>query len=231
MLEVPSVSTIHAVLRRHDRLLHPAQAYDRFEQPRPNALWQMDFKGHVPLGDGSRLHPLAAIDDHARFCVTLEACPDEQCGSVQASLKRAFRRYGLPGALYMDHRPPWGTAGGSERWTRFDVWLLKLGIRVIHGRPYHPQGRGKIERFHRTLKSEALSARPLADLRQARRRLRHAYNFERPHEWLGMRTPAEVYRLSPRLFPPGCRRPSWASAWRSGLPRQWGAARSASGPW
>ena len=68
MLEVPSVSTIHAVLRRHDRLLHPAQAYDRFEQPRPNALWQMDFKGHVPLGDGSRLHPLAIRPTQTEGC-------------------------------------------------------------------------------------------------------------------------------------------------------------------
>ena len=152
MLEIPSVSTIHAVLRRHDRLLHPAQAYDRFERPRPNALWQMDFKGHVPLGDGSRLHPLAAIDDHARFCVTLEACPDEQRGSVQASLERAFRRY-----VYMDHEPPWGTAGGSERWTCFDVWLLKLGIRVIHGRPYHPQGRRKMPEENRRVSLNTLS--------------------------------------------------------------------------
>lgn len=206
VLEVPSASTIHAVLQRHDCLLQPtpAQAYDRFEHPRPNTLWQMDFKGHVPLGDGRRLHPLAALDDHSRFCVTLEACPNEQRGSVQASLERAFRRYGLPGALYMDNGSPWGTAGRAERWTRFDVWLLKLGVRVIHGRPYHPQGRGKIERFHRTLKSEALSARPLADLHQARRRLRrwrHTYNFERPHEQLGMRTPAEAYTPSSRPFP------------------------------
>jgi len=118
-------------------------------------------------------------------------------------LEKAFRRYGLPAAFYVDNGTPWGTATPGQ-WTRLGVWLLRLGVRVIHGRPYHPQGRGKIERFHRSLKAEALAMRPLRSMAAARRALdewRGVYNFERPHEALEMRTPAQLYRPSPRPFP------------------------------
>ena len=92
----------------------------------------------------------------------------------------------------------------GERWTRFEVWLLKLGIGVIHSRPYHPQSRGKNERFHRTLNAEVLSLRRLRDLAEAQRAFdawREVYNFERPHEALGNEVPASRYQPSKRAMP------------------------------
>lgn len=84
------------------------------------------------------------------------------------------------------------------------MWLLKLGIAVIHSRPYHPQSRGKNERFHRTLNAEVLALRRLRDLAEAQRAFdawRQVYNFERPHEALGLQVPASRYRPSPRSMP------------------------------
>ena len=51
----------------------------------------------------------------------------------------------MPGALYLDNGSPWG-GGVPGQWTPLGVWLLKLGIEVIHSRPYHPQGSGKNDR-------------------------------------------------------------------------------------
>src|SRR5215210_9129629 len=158
---VPSASTITEVLRRHGRLDGPragaARDFIRFEHPEPNDLWQMDFKGHFALGEG-RCHPLTLLDDHSRYALELGACADERTATVRDRLQRLFRRNGLPRRILADNGSPWGTAG-PERHTRLTVWLLDLGVGIVHGRPHHPQTQGKEERFHRTLKAELLSTR------------------------------------------------------------------------
>lgn len=202
----PAISTVHAVLRRHGRVIAPGgggAASQRFEMAAPNLLWQMDFKGWVRLADETRCHPLTVVDDHSRYDLCLEACGDERGDTVRGRLERTFRRYGLPEAFFLDNGTPWGDPSG-ERWTRFSVWLLKLGIAVIHSRPYHPQSRGKNERFHRTLKAEIFALRRLRDLAEAQRVFdawREVYNFERPHEALGQKVPASRYRPSARSMP------------------------------
>jgi transposase InsO family protein len=205
---LPAPSTIHAILRRHGRIdaTHPAAraATGRFEHPTPNALWQMDFKGHVPLrGGAGRCHPLTVLDDHSRFALGLEACADETATTVQGRLTALFRRYGLPDALLMDNGAPWGDEGGQP-FTVLTAWLIRLGIRVTHGRPRHPQTQGKDERFHRTLIAEVLAGPPLPDLAVAQARFdawRAVYNCERPHQALAYAVPADRYRPSARAFP------------------------------
>jgi transposase InsO family protein len=205
-LRPPAVSTVHVILRRHGRIVEPIggpAAHQRFEKPAPNLLWQMDFKGWVQLGDGMRCHPLTMVDDHSRYVPCLKACADEQGMTVQAHLVTTFRRYGLPDAFFVDNGGPWGDASRT-RWTKLSVWLLKLGVEVLRSRPYHPQSRGKNERFHRTLKDEVFAFRRLRDLAEAQRAFDHwreVYNFERPHQALDQEVPASRYRPSPRAMP------------------------------
>ena len=201
---VPALSTITEVLRRHGKLDRQAQhpgPYVRFERAEPNELWQMDFKGHFPLAVG-RCHPLTVLDDHSRYSLGLEACDNEQDGTVRARLTTLFRRYGLPFAMLMDNGSPWGDRGGQP-FTIFTTWLMRHGIWVSHGRPYHPQTQGKEERFHRSLKAEVLERNSFADLvacQHAFDRWRQIYNHERPHEALGLKPPATRYHPSPRAF-------------------------------
>jgi transposase InsO family protein len=203
---VPSASTITAILHRHG-LIDPEEgarhkAFQRFERPAPNELWQMDYKGHFPMGAG-RCHPLTVLDDHSRFALAVAACADERAVTVQAVLTGVFRHYGLPERMLMDNGSPWGD-GPDQPWTGFGVWLLRLGIAVSHGRPFHPQTQGKDERFHRTLKAEVIGCgawRDLAHCQSAFEAWRHVYNAERPHEALGLATPASRYRPSWRAFP------------------------------
>lgn len=206
-LKPPAVSTIHAILARHGRVAEPAgtpgQPYKRFEKEAPNLLWQMDFKGHVPLDRGGDCHPLTMIDDHSRYALCLAACANEQSRTVKGQLERTLHQYGLPQAIFVDNGSPWGDPAG-EPWTRLGVWLLKLGVKVIHSRPYHPQSRGKNERFHRTLKAEVFAFNSFGTLNEAQRAFDHwrtVYNLERPHEALDQQVPASRYRPSPRSMP------------------------------
>ena len=203
---LPSPSTITAILQRQGRT-DPVEGrkhktWQRFEHEAPNQLWQMDFKGHFPLSTG-RCHPLTVLDDHSRFALGLEACPDETAKTVRQRLTTIFRCYGLPDRMVMDNGSPWGS-DEDHHYTPLTVWLLRLGIAVSHGRPYHPQTQGKDERFHRTLKAEVLQGRTFVDLTQCQRTFdpwRTLYNLERPHEALGMAVPASRYQVSSRSFP------------------------------
>jgi len=211
-LEAPSPSTVTQILRRHGVALGAFGGghapFIRFEHPAPNDLWQMDFKGYVPLDvGGGRLHPLTVLDDHSRFCLVLEACADQARQTVKSCLISAFQRYGLPRRITADNGPPWGAGmkgdGLGRSWTALGVWLLEQDIALSHSRPYHPQTQGKDERFHRTLKAEALSGPPFANLEEATRHLRGwrlVYNTQRPHEALGLITPIERYAPSPRPY-------------------------------
>ena len=204
-------STISGILRRAgllDAAAAPGQhAWQRFEHIAPNALWQMDFKGYFPLLDRSRCHPLTVLDDHSRFAVLLRACTDQRGATVQDALTSVFRRYGLPAAMLMDNGSPWGDR--DLPFTGLSLWLIRLGIRVSHGRPYHPQTQGKDERFHRTLKFEVLRHFNFTTLEHCQRefdRFRDRYNLRRPHDALNLATPASRYCPSaipfPEMLPP-----------------------------
>lgn len=204
-LAVPAASTVHAILVRHGRIAPALRsaAHCRFEHPAPNLVWQMDFKGRFALRDRSWCHALTMIDDHSRYALCLAACADERSETVRGHLERTFRRYGLPEAFLVDNGAPWGEGPGAS-WTRLGVWLLKLGIDVIHSRPYHPQTRGKNERFHRTLKAEVLALRSFrhrAEVQGAFDDWRRLYNHGRPHQALGQEVPASRYRPSRRSMP------------------------------
>jgi transposase InsO family protein len=204
--DVPAPATVSAVLRRNGKL-NPAetakhQPFTRFERSAPNELWQMDFKGHFAMDQG-RCHPLTVLDDHSRYSLGIIACADQTDATVREHLTTLFRRYGLPEAMLADNGSPWG-GSGAQGYTAFEVWLLRLGIRLHHGRPYHPQTQGKDERFHRSLDVEVLQLRRLADLpicQTAFDTWRQIYNTERPHEALGLAVPATRYRPSPIAFP------------------------------
>jgi transposase InsO family protein len=206
-IEPPALSTMQEILRRNGRLetakSPKTKSVGRFEKEAPNLLWQMDFKGWLSLVDGTRCHPLTIVDDHSRYAPCLKACHNQQTETVQGRLLTTFRHYGLPDAIYVDNGSPWGDSSG-EHWTRLTVWLLKLSVAVIYARPYHPQGRGKNERFHRTLNEEVLALRRFSTLAQIQRAFDEwldVYNHERPHDAIGLKVPAELYRPSSRAMP------------------------------
>ncbi len=103
-----------------------------------------------------------------------------------------------------DNGPPWGAGTTPPVPTALTVWRLRLGVRVMHGRPYHPQTPGKAERFQRTLQATVLRDRTFPDLATCQRhftRWRTVSTGERPHEALGDQPPVSRSQPSPRPFP------------------------------
>lgn len=203
---LPAMSTITRVLHRNGMIdpgaRTPAGPFVRFEHPAPNALWQMDFKGWVRTLEGP-CHPLTMLDDCSRFDLCLAALANERTAGVRWQLERVFERYGLPDTILADNGAPWGSDALHVH-TPLTVWLMLLGINVIHIRPYHPQTQGKIERFHRTLKAEVIATRQWRSLEHCQAafdKWRCVYNFERPHEALNGAVPADRYQPSLRPFP------------------------------
>jgi transposase InsO family protein len=205
-LHIPAASTITRILHRHDLISEEASQactpHKRFERAQCNELIQMDFKGDIRLGDQTKSHPLTMLDDHSRFNLCLQTCESQNHDTVVEHMRTVFRNYGLPRAMLMDNGSPWAHSYGVL--TRIELWLMRLGIRVIHGRIAHPQTQGKEERFHRTLKAEVLNGRIFPDaltLQEAFDQWRHVYNFVRPHEALDLDTPGSRYQPSDRPYP------------------------------
>ena len=165
-----------------------------------NRVWCADFKGWFKSGDGSRIDPLTITDAYSRYLLRSQAVAKTDTERVRAIFEAAFREYGLPEAIRTDNGAPFASSavGGLSR---LAVWWIKLGIVPERIEAGHPEQNGRHERMHRTLK---LDLRPAVDWRGQQReldRFRQDYNQVRPHEALGMQTPAARYEPSPRAYP------------------------------
>jgi hypothetical protein len=121
---------------------------------------------------------------------------------TRAVFESMFREYGLPAAMRSDNGPPFASKAPAGL-TRLSMWWLRLGIRHERIEPGCPEQNGRHERMHLTLKLETATP-PQANLRRQQEafiRFEKEYNYERPHEALNYRTPAELYQRSEREYP------------------------------
>jgi hypothetical protein len=174
----------------------------RFERSEPNDLLQADFKG--PMGRaGQRDEPLTILDDHSRYALGVYALRDHKQESVERCFIEVFERYGKPRQLLVDHGTPWWSNSNGWGLSKLGVFLMRQGIELIFSGVRHPQTQGKVERFHRTLQRSMVKQGLPEKWEQWQSRYDgfvERYNYERPHEALGMRRPAELYRASERVY-------------------------------
>jgi len=197
-------STIHRILlrqglvREQDR--HGA-AVQRFERSQANELWQMDFKG--PLQRGNETGPLSVLDDHSRYVIALRAMEDLRGETVREQMEGALAECGVPQAMLMDHGTPWWSMRSGGGLTYLSLWLMRQGIQLHWSGIRHPQTQGKVERFHGALQRAV--DRRMGDEKLTQQWLdeyRWEHNHVRPHEALGMATPASRWRPSARRYDP-----------------------------
>jgi putative transposase len=207
----PSPTTAHRILRQHglvaSRRRQRRHSYPHAGGPfkpalEPNDVWTTDFKGQFRLGNGRLCYPLTLGDLASRFALKCEALNGTTEAEAWKPFDRAFREYGLPRRMRSDNGVPFASRGLCGL-SRLSVWWLKLGIELERIDPGQPQQNGAHERAHRTLKAEATRPPERSQRAQQRRfdSFREIYNNERPHEALGMRVPADLYRPSSRLVP------------------------------
>jgi len=148
-------TTLYRFLHRHNLMgkqAPPSSDRRKFEAESPNDLWQSDVM-HGPLlycGDKRRKsYMIAFIDDHSRLVPHGQFYPSEGIAAFMDSFSRALQKRGLPRKLYVDN-------GSAFRSRQLEFTTASLGIALIHARPYQPQGKGKIERFFKTIRTQFL---------------------------------------------------------------------------
>jgi hypothetical protein len=165
---------------------------------RSNHVWTVDFKGWFCTQDGRRTEPLTVRDLFSRYVLSIRLLPDHSWEPVRRIFQQLFGQYGYPGVIRMDNGGPFGSTGPAGL-SRLSAWWTALGISVEFIAPGHPEQNGGHEQMHRVLKAE--TTRPTSRNRRAQQRRTdrwvNIYNRIRPHEGLGQRPPAEVYRPKP----------------------------------
>lgn len=151
-----SQSTVYRFLHQHKLMGNEEKvSADRrkFEAELPNDLWQSDVMHGPQLQCGNKRRKsylIAFIDDHSRLIPHARFYPSEALAPFMDAFEIALRKRGLPRKLYVDN-------GAAFRSRQLESTTASLGIALIHAKPYQPQGKGKIERFFKTVRSQFLS--------------------------------------------------------------------------
>ena len=208
--EAASLSTVKRVLKKaglvEARGRRQAQECGRIENrlkaEAPNDVWTTDFKGHWYSAERKRVQPLTVQDAYSRYVLCAQALPDSRTETVRKCFERVFECYGLPRTIRSDNGTPFASTNAPLGLSQLSAWWVSLGINLDRIRPGHPEENGGHERMHRDLSLEVEQSsdgswdEQAAELEVWRRER----NEERPHESLGMRTPAEVYKKSERNY-------------------------------
>lgn len=209
----PSMSTYQRILtkaglvakRRVRRRPTGARLQAAIMARAPNDVWTVDFKGWWLLRSGQRCEPLTVRDAFSRYLLAVRLPEAATAAAVQREFERLFALYGLPKVIKSDNGSPFASSHAVLGLSRLSAWWVSLGIELDRSRPAHPQDNGAHERLHRDIERELAShvQTDQAAQQAACEVWRDEFNHERPHEALGGRCPADVYRKSPRLFHPG----------------------------
>jgi transposase InsO family protein len=204
---VPGRSSIYRTLVRH-HLVEPTPRkrsradYKRWERSRSMELWQMDIVGRFHLADGTEVKVVTGIDDHSRFCVCARVVARATARPVCEALQWALRTHGVPDQILSDNGKVFTNRFGQGPGpVLFDRICANNGIRHLLTAPYSPTTTGKVERFHKTMRSEFLvdhdRVHPSIEaLQRALDAWVHEYNSKRPHQSLGDRPPIERFALA-----------------------------------
>jgi len=161
---LPSQSTVYRFFNEHELMRKQAMKEDRrkFEAQHPNDIWQSDVM-HGPRlyvdGKQRKTYLIAFIDDHSRLILYGQFYTSETTKAFMHAFEQALLKRGLPRKLYVDN-------GSAFRSRQLMHTTASLGIALIHSRAYKPEGRGKIERFFKTVRTRFLPGFTGATLEQ-----------------------------------------------------------------
>lgn len=206
----PAESTINLILKRNNliperrRIRRIEKVNPIFDPSAPNEIWSGDFKGKFRTGDRSYVYPLTIADSFSRFLFAAAALAHPRFEATKDVFTDVFRKFGLPLQLHTDNGSPFAGPTSLARLSSLAVWLLEHDVLPVYSDPGCHSQNGRHERMHRELKAEA--ARPPArNMTLEQKKLDsfiQEYNYYRPHNALGNRTPASVHVHSQREYRP-----------------------------
>jgi transposase InsO family protein len=204
----PAASTLARIFTARGMVIpqpqkRPRSSYRRFEFAAVHECWQLDAF-EWPLTDGSTATIYQVLDDCSRFLLATRVARTENAADAIRVVEQAITTAGQPPCLFLTDN---GSAFNQTRRgfaSQLVDHLHDLGTRCITGQPAHPQTQGKDERIHQTSQGW-LKAHPVATIEELAATLAdfdQTYNHLRPHQSLGMRTPAQALTQRPRAIPP-----------------------------
>jgi transposase InsO family protein len=205
----PAVSTAGNILmcaglvkRRKKKRRTPPYTEPFRECDRPNAVWSADYKGQFKTGDGRLCYPLTITDNHSRYLLCCRGLHHPSYEETKPWFAAVFKKYGLPEVIRTDNGEPFASTGLGGL-SRLSVWFIKLGIVPERIRKGHPEENGRHERMHLSLKIDTVQS-PKENQQEQQKvfdKFLPEFDFERPHEAIGMKTPASLYTPSLRPYP------------------------------
>jgi transposase InsO family protein len=208
--QTPSARTIARILkranrvraRRRDRAPNVVHRAPEVQAKHANDVWTVDFKGWWKTLDGERCEPLTVRDAYSRYVLEVFVCrPTTE--QVRAVFERLFRKHGVPNAIQCDNGTPFVAVRARGGISQLSAWWLSLAIRLVRSRPGCPQDNGGHERMHADIAGDVQSS-PAGTVRAEQRRLsrwRQEFNHVRPHDALGGKVPADLYKVEERRLP------------------------------
>ncbi len=183
--------TVHRVIKRHQMLVRTKtkpQPSKRFQRRNVDSMWQGDTFQFRISGTG-KVYVTGFTDDRSRYRIISKAYLNKSKKESINALCHALKKGRVPRQIYLDN-------GRQFTAKEFKKELAKHHIKPVYGRPYHPRGRGKIERYHSVLWQELVTQVRFSSLSHFRKELRkfdRRYNHWRKNQTLGWKTPASVY--------------------------------------
>jgi putative transposase len=208
-LAAPAASTLARLFTRRGMVLaqpqkRPRSSYRRFEFAAVHECWQLDAFWW-PLAGGTSACVYQVLDDHSRYLIATHVATSENVTDALLVLDKAIAAAAQVPCLFLSDN---GTAFNQDRMgrtTKLVARLRALGCKPITGKPRHPQTQGKNERIHHTTQKWLTAQDVAADLEHLQLLLdafAERYNHHRPHQGIGMRTPAQALAEDPRAIPP-----------------------------
>jgi putative transposase len=207
-VHAPAASTLARIFTRHGMVVpqpqkRPRSSYRRFEFAMVHECWQLDAF-EWPLVDGTVCAVFQLLDDCSRFAVASHVAPGERARDAITVLGKGISRFQVPCIFLTDNGTALNQTRRGLRSQLVEV-LIAAGCKPITGMPGHPQTQGKDERIHATAQ-RWLRAQPapvtIEELQALMDRFDEYYNHHRPHQSLGMKTPAQAMAERPTAIAP-----------------------------
>lgn len=200
--KIPSETTVNKILSRNGLVKKRRRRAAKIQPQNPNyvadqcnQIWSADYKGKFRMGNRRYCYPLTISDKHSRYIIAISCHYNPTFDAVKRAYIQAFRKHGLPFFIHTDNGSPFGSVRSVRRFSKLSYWLIDQDIIPLFSDPGRPQQNGSHERMHKDLKAEC-ARQPKTTLSAQQRKMDEflaEYNEVRPHESLGMATPASVY--------------------------------------
>ncbi|MBA7507930.1 putative protein YagA [subsurface metagenome] len=219
----PSVSTIRKYIQEQGltyKSEYRKQGYIKFERKQPNDLWQIDIAGVQTVGHLMQVFLFALLDDCSRFIMAAEYFRNQRGTNVIKIIRDAVMAYGRPNEILADNGTQFRNVIG-ELGTKYSKLLESMDIKPIFAKPYHPQTKGKLERWFGTVNQMFLiegrhyvNNNPrcsLADFNQKFKEWVNWYNIKKPHRSLPNKSPPAniFFETEDRIFRPLQAKVNW----------------------